>query len=431
LSNRSYPAPVAEADRELWDPPAQSMPADVLEQLRAEAFAREWERLWWLPIPFYQDKFRAAGLDAGKTPTLDDVPATSKRELLADTSAHPPVGRYRSVTLANAIRVGSSTGTTGDPFLWFFGKRDVEAIITGQLRQLWRAGVRPGDRFTHAWPGGLYSTNVAGGRHHVRLGTLELPMGLPADDQVAASHLRLWQLLQPTAFQITMPQIELYASVGDKVGIDFATIFAGAKVITVEALLQFDEPRRRFEELWGVRVHNMSGASEVPGLISTDCRFRTGLHTPAASHVVQIVDAAGRQVPPGERGRIVVTALGLDAFIMRYDLQDIGVAHDGECPCGETGTRYTFLGRAADAARVSGRTILPLDVQLALIPLGSPEARMVSGPTDRLEVTVEAPAQDRGRIARVLEDATRVPARVDTVPAGTLPRSRFKPRRAS
>jgi phenylacetate-CoA ligase len=256
-------------------------------------------------------------------------------------------------------------------------------------------------------------------------------MGLPADEQSAASHLRLWQLLRPTGFQITVPQVEFYASVGEKVGIDFAEIFAGAKVITVEALLQFDEPRLRFEELWGVRVHNMSGASEVPGLISTDCRFRTGLHTPASSHIVQIVDAAGRQLPPGERGRIVVTTLGIDAFIMRYDLQDIGVAHDGDCPCGETGTRYTFLGRAADAARVCGRTVLPLDVQRALIPLGSPEAHMVSGPGDRLEVTVEASARDRGRILRMLEDATGVPVQVDMVAAGSLPRSRFKPRRIS
>jgi phenylacetate-CoA ligase len=420
-----------DVERELWDPAAQSVPVDDLEERRAEGFAAEWERLWSLRLPFYQDKFRAVGLDAGAMPALDDVPTTSKKELLADAVAHPPFGRYRSVTLADATRVGSSTGTTGDPYLWFFGEGDVEAIIAGQLRLLWRAGVRPGDRFTHAWPGGLYGTNVAGGRHHVRLGTLELPMGLPSDDETAASHLRLWQLLKPNGFQITMPQIELYSSVGEKVGIDFAEIFTGAKVVTVEALLQFDEPRQRFEDQWGVRVHNMSGASEVPGLISTDCRFRTGLHTPAATHIVQIVDESGRQRPPGERGRIVVTTLGIDAFIMRYDLQDIGVANDGDCPCGETGTRYTFLGRAADAARVAGQTILPLDVQRALVPLGAPEARMAAGPGDRLDVTVEAPATSKSGIARMLEGAVGVPVQVDTVAAGTLPRSRFKPRRVS
>jgi phenylacetate-CoA ligase len=364
-------------------------------------------------------------------PDLDQVPTTTKRELLADAAAHPPFGRFRSVTLDDAARVGSSTGTTGDPFLWFFGSRDVEAIITGQLRQLWRAGVRPGDRFTHAWPGGLYGTNVAGGRHHVRLGTLELPMGLPTDDAVAAGHLRLWQLLHPNGFQITLPQIELYDRVGQSVGIDFAEIFAESNVVTVEAMLQFDEPRLAFERRWGVRVHNMSGASEVPGLISTDCRFRTGLHTPAATHIVQIVDEAGREVEPGQRGRIVVTTLGIDAFVLRYDLEDIGVAYDGGCPCGETGPRYTFLGRGADAAHVGGRTVLPLDVQLALVSVGSPEARIAAGSASHLAVTVEAAASDTGRIARLLEDAIEVPVELDAVPPGSLQRSTFKPRRVT
>src|SRR5690606_22652636 len=125
-------------------------------------------------------------------------------------------------------------------------------------------------------------------------------------------------------YMLTGSQLQTYDRVARGLGIDLAEVMNGATLLLSEASCQFSGPRRRVEEAYGVRLHNLSGASELPGFTSTDCRFHTGLHVSANRHIVQVVDAeTGQEVPDGERGHLVVSAFGLDAFALRYDLEDI------------------------------------------------------------------------------------------------------------
>lgn len=78
--------------------------------------------------------------------------------------------------------------------------------------------------------------------------------------------------------------------------------------------------------------------------------------------------------------------------------------------------------------------LLPLDVQLALEdvdPDGAPEFQLVPGEAPRLRLRVESDDRDGGKLAGALEEALGVPAEVETVPIGSLPRSSFKPRRVA
>ncbi len=419
-------------ERELWNPDVQARDRTLVAKEAEAAIAREWERVWELPIPFFREKYEAAGLSRDEVPPLDEIPRTVKDEFREDDRRHPPFGSYRAFGLDDAVRLGASTGTTGRPTLIFYGPRDVEAHIEASRRSVWRHGMRPGDRFTHSWPQGLYPTGVAGGRNYLDLEVLEIPVGPPFSEEMAAGHLTLWEMLEPNGFMMTGSQLQTYEAAAEANGVDLLGLLDGAKVAFLEASCQFEEPRRRVEETYGFELRNIGGASEVPGFSVSDCRYHTGLHAMGDHYVVQACDPeTGREVAEGERGTLVVTAFGIDTFMVRYDLQDIVTVSTEPCACGETGPRYTLLGRQGDLVTVDGTTLLPIDVQLALEGEGSPEFQVVRDGDQadelRLRVETERPADVGERLRHELG----VPVDVEGVEAGTLPRSSFKPRRVS
>ena len=423
---------MSDHDRELWDPSTQGRSPDDTAAAAREGIARVWRRIWELPVPFYRERYEAAGFGPDTVPPLDEIPRTNKADLRADEAAHPPFGSYRSVGLTDAVRLGASTGTTGTPILFFYSAHDLEVHVEAGRRNLWRHGLRPGWRWTHSWPQGIYPTGVSAGRQFLDLGVLEIPVGPPFTREVAADHLRLWQLLEPHGFMITGSQLQTYEEVGAEIGIDFASFLKGSTIAFLEASCQFEGPRHRLEAHYGFRLHNIGGASELPGFATSDCRFHTGLHCAGDHFVIQVCDpASGREVPSGQRGTLVITAFDIDATFVRYDLEDIVVQSVEPCPCGETGPRYTLLGRAADQVTVGERQILPLDVQLAVDDLGAPELQL-GRDGDGTSLNLQVEADGRGaEVESALAARLGVPVRVVDVPKGSLPRSTFKPRRVS
>jgi phenylacetate-CoA ligase len=238
-------------------------------------------------------------------------------------------------------------------------------------------------------------------------------------------------MLRPDGFMMTGAQLRTYEEAGSQIGVDFAALLEGKLLVYLDAACQFEAPRRRMEEAYGVRLHNLSGASEVPAFSVNDCRHHTGFHAAGDHVVIEVCDpATGVPVADGQRGTLVVSTYGIDALYLRYDVEDLVVASPGACPCGETGPRYTLLGRAADAVSVAGRTLLPLDVQLALDEHGAPEFQLVPGDDTRLRVRVET-TRGPGATTAVLTGALGVPVDVEALAPGTLPRAAFKPRRVA
>jgi phenylacetate-CoA ligase len=419
-----------EPDRELWDASVQAVAVDERRRQADEGLAREWQRVWSQPLPFYRDRYEAAGLTADVMPVLDDIPRTSKANLRRNEDEHPRWGTHRSVGLSDAARLAVTTGTTGKPWMIFYSRDDLDVMVEMQFQHTWRTGLRAGHHFTHSWPGGLYPTGVLGGRHFLRLGILEIPVGPPFSLEQAASHIELWRDLHIDALMCTGSQLQTYDEAARSIGVDLAEVLEGTRLIFLEASCQFERPRRRVESTYGVRLHNMSGAGEIPGFVTSDCRFHTGLHAPGGNYLVQVCDPlTGRSLPPGERGTLVLSMWGMDAFYLRYDIEDIVVEASGPCPCGQTGPRYMLIGRAADRAEIGGRMVLPLDVQLTLEAAGAPEFVLAAGEHEALNLRVECDPGSADDIRDLVQKELDVPAVVDPVPVGSLPRATFKPRR--
>jgi phenylacetate-CoA ligase len=94
--------------------------------------------------------------------------------------------------------------------------------------------------------------------------------------------------------------------------------------------------RELLEAYLGGKVFMSYGSREFM-LIGMECAAHSGYHIASDNLCVEVVDAAGRPVAPGETGRILVTDLHNDANpFVRYEIGDLGTIREPgrRCPCG-------------------------------------------------------------------------------------------------
>ena len=421
-----------DSNRELWNPAAQGMDPEALLKHQRAGLEREWKRIWEQPIPFYKNKFEAAGLSAKEMPPLDEIPRTIKDELRADDAANPPWGTWRAMSVEESTCIGASTGTTGKPMMYLRNEFDHKQYAEAAVRNLWREGMRAGARQTNSWPGFIYSAMGGTDPGLRQLPAMCIPVGPPMSVDMAKEHINTWLMLKPTNYMMSGSQLQIYAQAAEELGVDLRALFNGAGVAFMEAACQFEGPRKNLEDRFNIRLFNISGASEIAAAQLKDCRFHTGYHTNADMVVVQVCDpVTGKEVPEGGRGHLVYSSFSGGSFWLRYDVEDWAERMPGmTCPCGETGLRYRLLGRGGDLQTFNGKQIFPLDVQLALDPLGAPEFVIEKGKTpDTLSVKVET-ADDGSKAAAAIQQALGVKTEVTPLPVGSLPRAFFKQKRA-
>jgi phenylacetate-CoA ligase len=120
--------------------------------------------------------------------------------------------------------------------------------------------------------------------------------------------------------------------------------------------------RRIIAQAFRSKVVEDYGSAEL-GAIGCECPAAHGLHLFANLFYLEFV-RGGRQVGPGELGRILVTDLSNRAMpLIRYDIGDIGFRLPGDCGCGRNSCRFKVLGRLQDTiVTPSGRVLTEHDV---------------------------------------------------------------------
>lgn len=404
------------------------MSLDALQRLQAERLARQLDRIWSTPIPFFQRKLENAGLRRADLRGLDDlrsIPTTLKAELRESESEHSPFGDYRGAPASAAVRLGASTGTSGRPTLILWTRKDLEVDYSASFRGRWRWGLRPGMSLANAHPFGMN----AGGWHFSHgiegLGVLNIPSGPPVGAQHIRDVVETWRRVKPEMYRLFGNVATNYADAARSTGLDPAA--------DLNLALAGDHPSEQY-------MMASSGLEALP-LLGSACDERDGAHLAEDLAIVEVIDRhTGKPCGHAERGNLVVTVLEKDNFLLRYDLEDVVRLNTKPCPCGETHRRLFYEGRVRDLVPASGKEILPIDVALILyefaeVATPSAEYQIVrkKDVVDRLLVRLEydpARVVDKAaiadRIAARFQDKLGVRLALELVERGTVPRFAYK-----
>jgi phenylacetate-CoA ligase len=150
-----------------------------------------------------------------------------------------------------------------------------------------------------------------------------------------------------------------------------------------------------------VAVRSLAYSTSETGPLGYQCSRQAGavhhLHDDAV--VLEVIDEAGRPVPPGTPGELVVTPLTTSGMaLFRYRLGDRGQLLTGACGCGSAARSVLLLGRMPSSMTVDTITFCSDHLLAALATLG------VSRPTDcQLQVLWEG---HKYRVRLLLSRAT-------------------------
>ena len=401
----------------LWNPEIQAMPRDRLLALQQERLQEAVHLA--SSRPFWAAKLTAGEVAPDDVKTVDDllrIPRTVKDELRADQAANPPFGSYQS--REGAVRIGTTTGTTGAPTLIVWTRRDLEVEHEGAARMFWRYGTRPGMLVVHSHPLGVYGGGAILSSALEAFGALVAPVGSPTTDEEAEKTVRMFQLLKPDQFMMFDTTQLRYWEAAERMGIK-----------PVEDLGM----RVRLEHPVLLSATGTAGA-ECFSFLGGGCMQFQGAHICEDYAVVECLDPeTGQPQPDLTRGHLVVTTIGRDNVMLRYDLEDIIRLNREPCACGETHMRMLWDGRAKDIVSVRGREILPVDVWWPLedfpeLKAPTIEYQLVRRPgADALAVRIEGDGALGEKIAAHVEEKLEVPTRIEMLPRGSLPRPEFKP----
>ncbi|HTK60992.1 MAG TPA: hypothetical protein VL595_01405 [Pseudonocardia sp.] len=396
-------------DSRFWNPAAQTMPRDQLDELRAERLREAVTTA--ARAPFFARRLSAAGVNADDLTSADDVtllPRFTKADLRRSEAGNPPIGDYRVAGLDRAVRIAMSSGTTGRPTAMLWTRRDLAVECELSARNHFRLGVRPGMVVVGAHPGYLNGGQGLQQAAYEHMGCLLVSIGPPESVEAAERALRTIADLPVDRWQLFPAALMRLREAAERIGY---TGLPEAEDIG---------PRTQHTKI--------SAGMECVAYLGSSCGHSPGAHLAEDLAIVEALDpATGEPVPEGQRGHLVVTSLDRDNPMLRYDLQDLVRIDSTPCPCGETTRRAFWDGRAADLVTVGDVGVLPYDVWRHLGAAAEFVIVRPAEPRGRLRVRVEG-ARDDEVTERMAADLG-VPVDLEWVGRGELPRAAYKAQR--
>lgn len=395
-------------------PDIYGLPASEIARVQEELL-QETIRRAGSTSPLYRDRFSAGGMDASRVKTLADLarlPLTSREDIQGRSRDAWAVPRER------VAEIVATTGTTGEPLYVAMTRSDLERLGECERRGFSWLGAKTGDRFHLAIT--LDNLFVAGLAYHLGLAKVGASV-VRVGAQPARRHLDLMKQLRPDGL-VAVPSLLLALARRARAdGEDLAAFAPRRAMLIGDAIrgadLGSNTLGRLLEAGWGGELFSTYGLTEA-GLAFHECPEHRGLHSHPDLVIVEIVDDAGRLLPEGEAGELVITTLQVEGMpLLRYRTGDVTFLVPGVCRCGRGGARLgPILGRKQQRLKVKGTTLYPKAIEEVLLSVGGVEnfvieAHTGDGDTDRLVVRVGTLCHDR-TVHRTIGDALYAKARV-------------------
>jgi phenylacetate-CoA ligase len=439
----------APASADYWSPSLDCASRDELRAIQDAKLAVLTPFLYKNSV-FYRRRFDRLGLAPTDIRTVDDLPkwpVVDKAEMMADVAAAPPFGTYTTHDDALWAQRGwmmfASSGSTGVPRIFRYSQLDRELWAWANARALHAAGLRPHDSMLIC---AGYGPHVFAWGVQFALATMNVAC-IPGGGLTGEARAQLVDRVRPTVLTCTPSYALRLARVMAERGLDPVRSSVRTVLVGGEPATGIAGTRRLLEELWGARLVEFYGCTEVsPHCGGYSCPASDRGPGPVTAHLMEDVQVwelvdpeSGRPVPEGGRGLTVCTSLNSESSPqLRFLVGDYAVFRSATCPCGRTHVRAVgaFAGRADELINLRGVKMYPVQLEEAVrsVPGVGDEYEIVLGTNaDGLDVmTARVEHADRTiaeQVAREIQTRCEVRCDVEVLAPGSLPKTEFKARR--
>ncbi len=151
----------------------ETMPREALEALQLKRLQKQIVRVY-ATVPYYAAKMDGAGVKPDDIKTLADIqklPFTTKEDLRKNY----PFGLF-TVPMDEVVRIHASSGTTGQPTVVGYTKKDIKMWAEIMARSLNAAGAQANDTIHNAYGYGLFTGGLGAHYGAEELGATVVPI---------------------------------------------------------------------------------------------------------------------------------------------------------------------------------------------------------------------------------------------------------------
>lgn len=352
----------------IWDRTKECMSRDEMRTVQSSNLIETVERVYH-NVPFYRNKMHAMGLEPGDIKDIDDLsklPFTTKQDLRDNY----PYG-LTAVPMTEIVRLHASSGTTGQPVVVGYTRKDLRTWSEVVARSLTSYGVGKGDFVQVAYGYGLFTGGM--GLHYgvEKIGATVIPIS----GGNTKKQIQIMKDFGSTVLACT-PSYALYLSETMKeMGIDRSELKLKTGIFGAEPWT--DEMRREIENRLDIKALDIYGLSEIigPG-VSFECSVQSGLHVNEDHFMPEIIDVDTlKPLPYGSKGELVFSTITKEGMpLLRYRTRDLTILRDEKCECGRSLVRMEkCLGRSDDMLIIRGVNVFPTQIESVLLEMGLAE----------------------------------------------------------
>ena len=424
----------------IWNPNKECMPREQMRELQGKRLCKLVQYVYH-NVPFYRHKMQEMDLTPDDIREIEDItklPFTTKQDLRDNY----PYG-LMAAPLSEVVRVHASSGTTGNPTIVGYTRRDLSIWSEVMSRCLSAYGVTREDTFSVSYGYGLFTGGLGAHYGVENLGATVIP----ASTGNTEKHVRLIRDLHITGIACT-PSYALYlAEVVERMGIRKEEL--GLRIGAFGAEPWTEHMRQEIQSRLGLKGYNIYGLSEIMGPgVSYECQEQYGSHINEDHFYPEIIDPVTCQnLPYGTQGELVFTTLTKEGMpLLRYRTKDLTSLIADPCPCGRTSVRMMpIMGRSDDMLIIRGINVFPSQVESVILGMKEFEPQYLlvvdrKNNLDTLEVQVEVRrdffSDDIGSMLRLkktlsdrLKSVLSISAEVKLVEPNSIARSQGKSKR--
>ena len=349
-------------NKNYWEQEIETIATKQLKALQLNRLKKTLQRAQL--SPFYNKRFQEIGFSVDRIHHLEDIqqlPFTTKQDLRDSY----PFQLATSNPKGEGVRIHSSSGTTGNPTLVVYSKKDLDNWANLVARCLYMVGIRNTDVFQNSSGYGMFTGGLGFQYGAEKLGALTVPAAAGNSKR----QIKFITDFGTTALHAIPSYAVRLAEVFKEEGLD--PIQSTLRTLVIGAEPHTDKQRKIIENLLGVKAYNSYGMTEMNGPgVAFECKEQNGMHLWEDSYLVEIIHPdTGEVLPVGEIGELVLTTLNREMMpLIRYRTRDLTRVLPYACPCGRTHLLIDRItGRSDDMIIIKGVNIFPMQIEKVLM----------------------------------------------------------------